>query len=328
MPQPGYCTDSRKADSETLPAPAGIMERQSSREGYMHHCGYVAIVGRPNVGKSTLLNHLLGQKLSITSRKPQTTRHRLLGIKSTDDAQVIYVDTPGLHRSARQAMNRIMNRAASNAIADVDVVVLVASELSWTDEDDHMLEILAPVRVPVLLAINKVDKLKDKEALLPHIAAVQGRRDFAEIIPISARRGTNVERLEQCIRERLPESPPLFPREQITDRSERFLAAELVREKLMRRLGQEVPYSTTVEIETFSEHEGLLHIDALIWVESDGQKSIVIGKQGRMLKQVGQQAREEMARLFGRKVYLQLWVKVKENWSDDERALRDLGYGD
>lgn len=294
----------------------------------MHRCGYVAIVGRPNVGKSTLLNRLLGQKLSITSRKPQTTRHRVLGIKSTDDAQVIYVDTPGLHRGGRQAINRIMNRAATSAIADVDLILFVVSELAWTEEDEHILKLLGPARVPVLLVINKIDNIKNKEALLPHIAAVQAKRDFTEIIPVSARRATNVERLEERIWELLPASPPLFPREQITDRSERFLAAELVREKLMRLLGQEVPYSTTVEIEKFSEQEGVLHIDALIWVERAAQKAIVIGKQGRRLKQLGQQAREDMEQLFGAKVFLQLWVKVKENWSDDERALHGFGYGD
>ncbi len=295
----------------------------------MHRCGQVAIIGRPNVGKSTLLNHILGQKVAITSNRPQTTRHRLLGIHTTPDAQTVYVDTPGLHRrGAGRAMNRIMNRAASGAIADVDVILFVVDGLKWTDEDDHILELLKPSKAPVVLALNKIDRLKDKSALLPYIAALRDRHPFQTIVPISAIRGSQVPELVQTLQALLPESPPLYPEEQVTDRSERFLAAELVREKLMRHLGQELPYAVTVEIENFVEDGDLARIDALIWVERDSQKAIVIGRGGATLKRIGQEAREDIERMIGRKVFLQLWVKVKEKWSDDERALRTLGYGD
>lgn len=293
-----------------------------------HRCGYVAIVGRPNVGKSTLLNRILGQKISITSRKPQTTRHRILGIKTTPAAQAVYIDTPGLHRGVRQAINRVMNRAAAAAIADVDVVLFVTECLKWQDEDEHVLGLLEDVRKPVILVLNKIDRVKDKERLLPYITRLRERREFAAIVPVCATRGTQTEALEEEVCRLLPEAPPLFPEEQVTDRSERFLAAELVREKLTRLLGDELPYAVTVEIEQFKEESGLTSIAAVIWVERDAQKAIVIGRQGHMLKQVGTQAREEMERMFGVKIYLQLWVKVKEKWSDDERALRSLGYGE
>ena len=294
----------------------------------MHRCGYVAIVGRPNVGKSTLLNCILGQKISITSRKPQTTRHRILGIKTTADAQAVYIDTPGLHRGVRHAINRVMNRAAAAAIADVDVVLFVTECLKWQEADEHVLGLLEAVRKPVILVLNKIDRLKDKEQLLPYIAQLRERRDFAAIVPICAARGTQTAALEDEVCRFLPEAQAFYPEEQVTDRSERFLAAELVREKLTRLLGDELPYAATVEIEQFKEEEGLTSIGAVIWVERDAQKAIVIGRQGHMLKQIGTQAREEMERLFQAKVYLQLWVKVKEKWSDDERALRSLGYGE
>ena len=321
-------------------------------------CGYVAIVGRPNVGKSTLLNHILGQKISITSRRPQTTRHRILGIKTTLEAvapgilnpsQVIYVDTPGLHRAGKRAMNRYMNRVAASAIKDVDVVLFVVEGLRWTAEDQDVLERLKKENVPVILVVNKVDKITDKETLLPHFQKVSGymrragcpsvvgagkgesegfreNHDFAQIVPVSARHGINVAELEQEILRLLPIAPHMYPEDQVTDRSERFLAAELVREKLTRRLGQEVPHSLTVSIEKFSEENGIINITALIWVEKQGQKSIVIGKDGGVLKEVGTQARQDMERIFDNKVFLTLWVKVKEGWSEDERALRSLGY--
>ena len=314
-------------------------------------CGYAAIVGRPNVGKSTLLNHILGQKISITSRRPQTTRHRILGIKTTFDAvapgilppatlvepfacalpctsQVIYVDTPGLHRGGKRAMNRYMNRVAASSIKDVDVALFVVEGLRWTPEDQDVLERLKKENVPVILVVNKVDKVADKEALLPHFQKVSGYMDFVQIIPISARHGTNVEALEQEILRLLPFAPHMYPEDQVTDRSERFLAAELVREKLTRRLGQEVPHSLTVSIEQFAEENNIINITALIWVEKQGQKSIVIGKDGSVLKEVGTQARQDMERIFDNKVFLTLWVKVKEGWSEDERALRSLGYDD
>lgn len=294
----------------------------------MYRSGHVAIIGRPNVGKSTLLNRILGQKIAITSRRPQTTRHRLLGIHTGADAQTIYVDTPGLHKPGGRAMNRLMNRAASGAMTDVDVVLFVVEGLKWTDEDDYILGLLKEVKVPVVLAMNKVDRLKDKSALLPHIDALRARHAFHDIVPVSAAHGSQVPELVRTIETLLPESPPLYPEEQITDRNERFLAAELIREKLMRHLGQELPYAVTVEIESYVEDDGLARIHALIWVERDSQKAIVIGKGGAMLKRIGQEAREDIERLIGRKVFLQLWVKVKEKWSDDERALRALGYGE
>ncbi|HUH37408.1 MAG TPA: GTPase Era [Spongiibacteraceae bacterium] len=291
-------------------------------------CGYVAIVGRPNVGKSTLLNHILGQKLSITSRKPQTTRHQLLGIKTEGEVQAIYVDTPGLHRDQKRAINRYMNRAATTALRDVDVVVLVVERLKWTEDDQWVLDMLANVKAPVILAINKVDQIEDKAALLPYLQSLSQRFDFADIVPVSALRGHNREQLEACIYRLLPESPHFFPADQITDRSERFLASELVREKIMRQLGDEVPYSLAVAIESFKDSGRSLHIDATILVEREGQKKIVIGTGGERLRSIGQEARKDMELLFNRKVMLRLWVKVKSGWSDDERQLKSLGYSD
>lgn len=288
--------------------------------------GFVAIVGRPNVGKSTLLNRILGQKISITSDRPQTTRHRILGIKTLGDSQAVYVDTPGVHLGGKRAINRYMNRAALSVLEDVDLVIFVVDGLHWTEEDEHMLHALAQVRVPVILAVNKVDKITDKAKLLPRLDELSKKRDFAQLVPVSAQRGNNVDSLEQAVMALLPEGEPMFPEEQITDRSERFLAAELIREKLTRLLGQELPYALTVEIEEFKEHDNLLNIAAVIWVERDGQKAIVIGKNGQLLKEVGHKARLDMEHLFGEKVFLRLWVKVKKGWADDERALRSFGY--
>jgi GTP-binding protein Era len=289
--------------------------------------GYVAIVGRPNVGKSTLLNRILGQKIAITSPKPQTTRHRILGIKTTPTAQTIYLDTPGLHLGGKRAMNRYLNRTAAGAIGDVDVVVFMVEGLRWTEEDEAVLERLREARQPVVLVVNKVDRLRDKTALLPHLQGLAERMAFAHIVPLSARKGSNLARLEQCLVELLPSVGHFFPEDQITDRSERFLAAELVREKLMLVLQQELPYALTVEIERFEEApDGRRRIGAIIWVERPGQKRIVIGKDGAVLKEVGRRARLDMERLFDARVFLELWVKVKEGWSDDDRALRSLGY--
>lgn len=288
--------------------------------------GYVAIVGRPNVGKSTLLNRILGQKISITSRKPQTTRHQIIGVKTLGEAQVIYVDTPGLHKEQKHALNRYMNKAATAALKDVDMVVFVVERTAWTDEDQMVLDKLKSLSCPVLLAINKVDLVADKDLLLPHIKKLSAKMDFAEIVPIAAALGNNVAALEKTIAARLPEGIHYFPEDQITDRSERFLAAELVREKIMRRLGDEIPYQVTVEIEQFKHEEKLLRISALILVQRDGQKKIIIGKQGEQLKAIGRDARLDMERLFDTKVMLSLWIKVKSGWSDDERALRSLGY--
>jgi len=289
-------------------------------------CGYIALVGRPNVGKSTLLNRILGQKISITSRRPQTTRHRVLGIKTLPHAQLIYVDTPGIHDFNGRAMNRYMNRTASSVLTDVDVVVFLVDGLRWTPDDELVLKKLAHAGGPVILAVNKIDMLEKREALLPGLQALAEKYPFAEIIPISARKGDNVTALESRIEALLPEAPPFFPDDQVTDRSVRFLAAELVREKLFRKLGRELPYGLTVQIEEYRNEPGITHIHALIWVERDSQKTIVIGKGGRVLKEVGQQARQDIEDLIGNKVNLKLWVKVKEGWADDERALQSLGY--
>jgi len=291
-------------------------------------CGYVAIIGRPNVGKSTLLNHILGQKISITSRKPQTTRHRLLGIKTEGSTQAIYVDTPGLHQTSEKAINRYMNRAASTTIKDVDVVVFVIEKTVWTEADEWVLKQVKRSHCPVILAVNKVDKVKEKRQLLPFLESVKEKMNFAEIVPLSALNHTNLDALEEAINQRLPEDRHFYPEDQITDRSSRFMAAEMVREKIMRQLGAEVPYAMTVEIEQFEDSGKSLHISALILVEREGQKRIVIGNKGSRLKLIGEEARKDMELMFERKVMLKLWVKVKSGWSDDERALRSLGYDD
>ncbi len=289
-------------------------------------CGNVAIVGRPNVGKSTLLNHLLGQKISITSRKPQTTRHQVLGIKTDRQHQIIFVDTPGLHSDADKAINRYMNRAASSAIRDVDVIVFVVDRTAWTPEDQMVLEQVQRSGLPAILAINKVDLLADKSQLLPHLQLLAEKADFAAVMPLSALQQHNVAQLEQEILQFLPESEHFFPEDQITDRSQRFLAAEIVREKIMRQLGEELPYAVTVEIEEFAQDAAVLHISAVILVERKGQKKILIGDKGSRLRSIGTDARVDMERLFDSRVMLRLWVKVKSGWSDDERALRSLGY--
>ncbi len=290
--------------------------------------GYVAIVGRPNVGKSTLMNHLIGQKISITSAKPQTTRHRVLGIDSDAGYQAVYVDTPGLHLGAKKAMNRYMNRAAAGSLEGVDLVLFVIEAGRWTAEDEMVLTRLTDVTVPVILVVNKVDKFADKTALLPLLAELAKKRDFVEVVPVSALKDSNLPSLRKQVPRYLPPGEAIFEQDQLTDRSQRFLAAEIVREKLMRNLGEELPYALTVEIEQFKEEGGVYDIAAVIWVEREGQKKIVIGKGGAGLKLVGQQAREDMEKLFQYRVFLRLWVKVKEGWSDDERALRSLGYSD
>ncbi len=291
-------------------------------------CGFVAIVGRPNVGKSTLLNHILGQKLSITSRKPQTTRHQVLGIKTDGPLQAIYVDTPGMHEEEPRAINRYMNRAATSALVDVDVVVFVVDQTNWTTADEMVLQKLEKLACPIILAINKVDKIDNRDSLLPHLDMLSKKRDFAEVIPMSALKGVNLAPLEEAVGRFLPQSVHFYPDDQITDKSERFLASEMVREKITRQLGAELPYSVAVEIEEF-RHEGkILNVSALILVEREGQKKIVIGDKGDRLRSIGQDAREDMERLFGGKVMLRLWVKVKRGWADSDRALKSLGMND
>ena len=297
--------------------------------GDSRHCGFAALVGRPNVGKSTLLNALVGAHLSIVSPKPQTTRHRILGIATRPAGQILYVDTPVLHRGARRALNHSLNRAAHAAIAEVDVALQVVEAGHWTDEDSSVHAALAEHARPRMLAVNKIDRQKDKRALLPYVAGVIERHPFNAVFYVSALRNEGLVELELAILERLPAREPLYAEDELTDRSERFLAAELVREQLMLRLAQELPYATTVEIEQFVEREdGMAEIHAAIWVEREGQKAIVIGEGGAMLKAVGSAARRGMERLFARRVHLRLWVKVRAGWSDDASVLRRLGLTD
>ncbi|HET7267151.1 MAG TPA: GTPase Era [Oleiagrimonas sp.] len=292
-------------------------------------CGLVALVGRPNVGKSTLLNALIGFRLSIVSPRPQTTRHRILGISTSDAGQILYVDTPGLHRGAKRAMNRSLNRAARSAIAEVDVAVQLVEAGRFTDEDAAVHAALLERKVPRLLAVNKVDKHKDKRGMLPFVAEVTAEHEFDEVFYVSALRRDGLSELTSGIIQRLPRQPAIFGEDDVTDRSERFLAAEMVREQLMRRLDQELPYATTVVIEGFDERDdGITEIHAVIWVERQGQKAIVIGRGGEQLKDIGSSARRTMERVFERRVYLRLWVKVREGWVDDENALKRFGYTD
>jgi len=288
----------------------------------------VAIVGRPNVGKSTLLNHILGQKLSITSRKPQTTRHQVLGIKTQGLSQAIYVDTPGMHEDEPRALNRYMNKAATSALKGVDVVVFVVDQMTWTASDEMVLEKLRSLACPVILAVNKVDRIERRESLLPHLEMLSKKRDFAEIIPLSALKEMNLAPLEKSVAGFLPESVHFYPDDQITDRTERFMVSEMVREKITRQLGAELPYSVAVEIEEFRQDEKTLHISALILVEREGQKKIIIGDKGDRLRRIGQEARVDMERLLESKVMLRLWVKVKRGWADSDRALKSLGMND
>lgn len=304
----------------------GANQQQIDAENY--RCGFIAIVGRPNVGKSTLLNHVLGQKLSITSRKPQTTRHKILGIVTQNNVQAIYVDTPGMHKRETRAINRYMNKEAQSALKDVDLILFVVDGLKWTPDDDLVLEKLQYTDTPVILVLNKVDTLADKSALLPYLESLNQKRHFSETIPLSALKGHNLPTLHELVGRYLPYAPPMYGEDQITDRSQRFLAAEIIREKIMRQMGDEVPYDLTVQIEGFKIEGHLYRIDATILVERDGQKAIVIGEGGQKLKTMGKAARLDMEKLFDAKVMLTLWVKVKGGWSDDERALKSLGYGD
>jgi len=295
-----------------------------------YRSGSVAVIGRPNVGKSTLTNALVGAKISIVSNRPQTTRHRLLGIASFPQGQIVLVDTPGLHREQGKfkasAMSRVMNRAARGSLEGVDAAMLVIEAGRWDEEDTLAYNVLSDAGVPVVLIVNKVDRMKDKAALLPFLAQVSEGRTFAAVHPVSALKRKGLEALTKDLLGLLPEQPPMFGEDEITDRSQRFLAGELVREQLMRQLGEELPYATTVEIERFTEDGALLRIGAVIWVEREGQKAIVIGKGGTRLKEIGAKARQQMERLFGSKVFLETWVRVREGWSDDEAALKAFGY--
>ncbi|PCI20506.1 MAG: GTPase Era [Piscirickettsiaceae bacterium] len=290
--------------------------------------GYVALIGAPNAGKSTLLNYLLGQKISITSRKPQTTRHRILGIKSQTNSQIVYVDTPGMHLGGKKALNKYLNRTADSSMLGVDVIVWLKEDIKWDDIDDAILKKLKDAQTPVILAINKIDKVVKKDKLLPFIQTISKRYDFKSIIPISALTGKQLDEFESLVLDMLPEGEPLFPEEQITDRSERFMTAEIIREKLTRRLGQELPHSLSISIEQFNVEEKITRIYATVWVERKGQKNIVIGPKGAGLKDVGMKARIDLEAMLDSKVYLNLWVKVKKGWSENEREIANLGYVD
>jgi len=300
--------------------------RENKSKNKQTYCGYVTILGRPNVGKSTLLNNLIGQKLSITSRKPQTTRRHMIGVNTDKNHQIIYIDTPGLQDSPINAMNRYMNKEATNALAGIDVLIYVVEALKWTAIDEHILGLIKDNTAPVILAINKMDKIKDKETMLPFLKELSGKMNFKEIIPVSALSRKSLRPLEKSIKELLPVGTFQFPGDQITDKSQRYFAAEFIREKLIKRLGEELPYTTTVTIDSFVEKEKIIHIDAIIWVASKGQKTIVIGQKGAGLKAVGEQARKDMERMFENKVFLRTWVKVKDKWMDNELAIKQLGF--
>lgn len=291
-------------------------------------CGYIAIVGRPNVGKSTLLNQLLGQKLSITSKKPQTTRHHLLGIKTLGDCQYLFVDTPGMHSKEPRAINRYMNRNARSVINDVDVAVLVIDRDQWTADDQLVADAIKRSHARLVVVVNKVDLLNNKQRLLPVIARLSETLPDAEVIPLSAEKNENIEALEEVLARLLPEGPFYFPDDQVTDRSERFLISEIIREKLMRQLGEEVPYALTIQIDRFQAEGKTVHIDATIFVEREGQKVILIGRGGERLKRIGSDARKDIEAMLDKRVMLSTWVKVKSGWSDDDRALKSLGYDD
>jgi len=294
-----------------------------------YRSGYVAIVGKPNVGKSTLMNHLVGQKVSITSRKPQTTRHQILGLLTDDNCQFVFVDTPGLHTAKGKTLNRFMNRTARGSLSDVDCILFVVSaEDPWSDQEENVLKYIRQEKIPVILVVNKVDRLSSTEDLLPIIEDLSNRYSFEEIIPVSALKGTQLLQLKESIQKYLPIQERLFPEEQVTDKSERFIVAEILREQVFRQVGQEVPYSVAVDIEQFKEGLKRIEIHAVIYVEKPGQKAIIIGKGGVKIKSIGEAAREEMEKFLQRKVHLETWVKVKEKWSDDARILQSLGYGD
>lgn len=292
------------------------------------YAALVAIVGRPNVGKSTLLNKLVGQKVSITSKKPQTTRHRIVGIDTRDNYQTVYVDTPGLHSEEKRAINRLMNKAAASSILDVEFVLFVVEGTRWTDDDQMVLNRLIAANKPVVLVVNKVDLYRDKDTLLPHLQWLGSQLSFVDVVPLSAETGDNVDALRAVVHKNLPQCEFFFPDDYVTDRSMRFMAAEIVREKLMRFLGDELPYSVTVEIERFKWEEKHYHIAALVLVERDSQKRMVIGNKGERIKTIATEARLDMADMLQQPVFLQVWVKVKSGWADDERALRSLGYGE
>ncbi|MGE5526259.1 MAG: GTPase Era [Rhodospirillaceae bacterium] len=327
--KPDHGADDVNAEKHRAAENAGAGKHRAAENAgaEKHRAGYVAIVGRPNVGKSTLMNRLVGEKISITSRKAQTTRHRITGILTRPEAQLVFVDTPGYQTQHRSAMNRLMNRAVQQALHDVHSIVWVIEGTRYSPADDAVRKLLPP-DVPVILAINKVDRVADKNQLLPFIQEMSGRHAFAAIVPVSAAKGTQVGELVRAIAEALPENEPLYGPDELTTVSERFLAGEIVREKLFRQLGEELPYAAAVEVEQFEEKPNLRRIGIRILVDKANQKAIVIGKDGEKLKTIGSDARRDMERLFGSKVFLQIWVTVRSGWADDEAALKRMGLGE
>ena len=310
------------------PAQGEVGKEHQTDQSDGGRCGYVAIIGRPNVGKSTLLNRILGQKLAITCHKAQTTRHSIQGIKTVPEGQAVFVDTPGIHQRGGNALNRYLNRTARTVIADVDLILFVVEAQRFTPEDEKALRAVADAGTHAIAVVNKIDQVRDKSRLLPYLEELAGRHDFLEVIPVSASKGEQLEKLLSLVIGALPEGESIFPADQLTDRSERFFAAELLREQLMQRYGEELPYCATVEIERFEARDERYRIHALIWVERQGQKAIIIGNRGEALKAAASQARQEMQKLFGCPVHLDVWVKIKKSWSSDEAVLASLGYGD
>jgi GTPase len=290
-----------------------------------HRCGFVALIGRPNVGKSTLLNALIGKKISIVTPRPQTTRHRVIGLVNRPQSQIAFVDTPGLHRHRAKALNRAMNRTAAAAALDADVVLLVVESLLFRAEDELALQRAAQAQRPIVAVVNKVDLVWPRDKLLPFLATLQGQHEFASILPVSAKDDRDMQRLLAVIEPMLPLSPPMFPADQLTDRTDSFRIAELIREKLTLELNEEVPYGIAVQIESLQEDGDQLVVAAVIWVEREGQKPIVIGAGGERLKRIGSAARRELNELLGRRLHLELWVKVREDWADNAQALQQLG---
>jgi len=297
--------------------------RKTKKENINTRSGYVAIIGRPNVGKSTLLNSFLGKKLSITSRKPQTTRHRILGVKTVAQSQLIFVDTPGLHINENKTMNKYLNKSALSVLSEVDCVLWLLDATQWNENDEWVAEKLSHCKAEIILVINKIDKLDRSDDVIPLVEAMSKKLPHLVIIPISAKKQFNLNRLQQLIEDRLPQGPFYFGEDQLTDRPEAFIAAEFIREKLVRFLGDELPYATMVSIKQFKREGKLLRIEAVIWVEKESQKGIVIGKQGEMLKKIGQKSRMAMEKYFDQKIFLQTWVKVKDHWTEDEDLLRE-----
>jgi len=289
-------------------------------------CGYIALVGRPNVGKSTLLNCMLDQKVSITSNKPQTTRHRILGVQTEGAHQYVFVDTPGIHQTEKKAINKMMNKTAINVLHDVEMIAFVVEGSIWRDEDEYVLSLIKKVDVPCILVVNKIDMLKDKDTLLPWIEEISKRHAFHAVVPVSARKGTQVPRLQEIFQTLLPESPHYFPEDQCTDRTDRFMCSELVREKIFRLCGQELPYSSSIEIESFKNEEKVIRIHVLIMVDKENHKRMIIGDKGAKLKEIATRSRIDMEKMLGKKVFLQCWCKVKSGWLDNERLLKRFGY--